>query len=54
MKNSRSDGGGRKGGNHMTKNSIVGEAVSGAACLLLPPCRTVEAKALPSPIHYLE
>lgn len=53
MKNSRSDGGGRKG-DHMTKNSIVGGSVSGAACLLLPPCRTVEPAALPSPIHYLK
>lgn len=33
----------------MTKNSIVGGSVSGAACLLLPPCRTVEPAALPSP-----
>ena len=50
MKNSRSDGGGRKGGGTTwLKNSIVGGSVRGAACLLLPPCRTVEAAALPSP-----
>ena len=37
------------GGTTWLKNSIVGGSVRGAACLLLPPCRTVEAAALPSP-----
>lgn len=44
----RCDGGGRQG-HHMAKNSIVERSVRGAACLLLPPCRTVEAAVLPSP-----
>ncbi|CAG07410.1 unnamed protein product [Tetraodon nigroviridis] len=44
----RCDGGGRQG-HHMAKNSIVERSARGAACLLLPPCRTVEAALLPSP-----
>lgn len=38
-----------RGGTTWLKTVLLEGSVSGAACLLLPPCRTVEPAALPSP-----